>query len=205
MSDIAVVHLIDDDERLRDALAVVLTKAGFAVRVYEAANRFLDELPTIRRGCVVTDMQMPGIDGLELQRLLNARHIDVPIIVMTGHGDVPSAVTAMKAGAVEFIQKPFKSDVLVSAIRNALDRQAKDLSLKEDAAALQTRLKSLSAREREVLDRMLLGEANKTIAHNLNISSRTVEAHRAKVMTKMGVPRFSELMRMLLTAGPTID
>ena len=194
MSNSAVVHLIDDDEDVRRALAFLLGTAGLAVRVYESALAFLDKYEKGYTGCVVSDVRMPGIDGLELLRRLVDMGNVMPVIVMTGHADVPLAVEAMKAGAVEFIEKPFADEVLLQAIRLALARPGKPDP--GEAALVRARLASLSERERQVLDGLLVGQPNKVIAFNLGISPRTVEVHRANVMTKMAAASLSELVRM---------
>jgi two-component system response regulator FixJ len=196
-----VVHVIDDDEDVRQSLAFLLSAAGLAVRVHESAVAFLGVLPEIQGGCVVTDIRMPQMDGLELQRRLRDLKAGLPVIVMTGHGDVPLAVEAMKAGAVDFIEKPFDDEVLLSAIRSALSRQAKDSERETRAAAVQYRIGKLSDREREVLERLVAGKANKIIAYELGISPRTVEVYRANVMTKMEADSLSDLVRMSLTEG----
>ena len=193
-----VVHVIDDDADVRQSLAFLLSTAGFAVRVHDSAVAFLKVLPEVKDGCVVTDVRMPGIDGLELQRRLGELERRLPVIVMTGHGDVPLAVEAMKAGAVDFIEKPFDDEVMLSAIRTALARQADDRERNARAAAIQERIARLSDRERDVLDRLVAGKANKVIAHELGISPRTVEVYRANVMTKMQADSLSELVRMAL-------
>ena len=193
-----VVHVIDDDADVRQSLAFLLSTAGLAVRVHDSAVAFLKVLPEIKDGCVVTDVRMPGIDGLELQRRLGELEKRLPVIVMTGHGDVPLAVEAMKAGAVDFIEKPFDDEVMLSAIRTALARQADDRERNARTAAIQERIARLSDRERDVLDRLVAGKANKVIAHELGISPRTVEVYRANVMTKMQADSLSELVRMAL-------
>jgi two-component system response regulator FixJ len=193
-----VVHVIDDDADVRQSLAFLLSTAGLAVRVHDSAVAFLKVLPEIKDGCVVTDVRMPGIDGLELQRRLGELEKHLPVIVMTGHGDVPLAVEAMKAGAVDFIEKPFDDEVMLSAIRAALARNADDRERNARAAAIQERIARLSDRERDVLDRLVAGKANKVIAYELGISPRTVEVYRANVMTKMQADSLSELVRMAL-------
>jgi two-component system, LuxR family, response regulator FixJ len=198
----AVVHLIDDDEAVRRALAFLLTTSGFAVRVYESASAFLEVLPTLQPGCVVTDIRMPAVSGLELQRELKARHVVMPVIVMTGHGDVALAVEAMKAGAIDFIEKPFADETLIFSIRIAIDRHARDARRDRETAAIGAKLKTLSVREAEVLDGLVAGLPNKTIAYDLNISARTVEVHRANVMTKMGAANLPELVRMVFLLRP---
>jgi two-component system response regulator FixJ len=196
-----VVHLIDDDDAVRQSLAFLLGTAGLAVRTYDSAVAFLKALPTVQAGCIVTDIRMPEIDGLELQRRLNGLNLGLPVIVITGHGDVPLAVEAMKAGAVDFIEKPFDDEALLAAVRTALDRHAKDERREAELAEIRTRLESLSARERQVLEGLVAGLPNKTIAYDLNISPRTVEVHRANVMTKMQATSLSDLVRMALLAG----
>ena len=202
MTSDAVIHLIDDDEGVRHAVAFLLTASGFAVRVYDSAIAFLDALPTVQPGCIVTDVRMPGMDGLTLQRVLKTRGTGLPVIVITGHGDVPLAVEAMKAGAVDFIEKPFADDTLLSAIRVATSRHARDARRDEEAAAIETRLASLSQREREVLDGLIAGLPNKTIAYDLKISPRTVEVHRANLMTRMSAHSVADLVRMVFAVQP---
>jgi two-component system response regulator FixJ len=194
-----VVHVIDDDVDVRQSLAFLLTAAGFAVRVHESAVTFLAALPEVRGGCVLTDVRMPQMNGMELQRRLAELKSGLPVIVMTGHGDVPLAVEAMKAGAVDFIEKPFDDEVLLSAIRAALTRRARESARDARTLEIQDRIKRLSEREREVLDRLVAGKANKVIAFELGISPRTVEVYRANVMTKMQADSLSELVRMALT------
>lgn len=198
-----VVHVIDDDADVRQSLAFLLTSAGLTVRMHDSALSFLDVLPEIKDGCVVTDVRMPGMDGLELQRRLRQLKASLPVIVMTGHGDVPLAVEAMKSGAVDFIEKPFEDETLLSAIRSALARQAQASDRDARAMAIQQRIAKLSEREREVLDRLVAGKANKVIAFELGISPRTVEVYRANVMTKMQADSLSELVRMALIDGGT--
>ena len=200
MSNGAVVHLIDDDEDIRRALAFLLGTAGLAVRVHESALKFLENLDTLQPGCIVSDVRMPGMDGLELQQKLKTMGVEMPIIIMTGHADVPLAVQAMKAGAVDFIEKPFDDEILLSAIRIALDVYDKSGQSSTEIAQIQARLDTLSAREREVLVGLLAGHANKTIAYDLELSPRTVEVHRANVMSKMKARSLSELVRMAMLA-----
>jgi two-component system response regulator FixJ len=200
MSNGAVVHLIDDDEDIRRAVAFLLGTAGLAVRVHESALQFLENLDTLQPGCIVSDVRMPGMDGLELQQRLKAMGVEMPIIIMTGHADVPLAVQAMKAGAVDFIEKPFDDETLLSAIRIALDVYDKNDQSSIEIAQIQTRLDTLSAREKDVLKGLLAGHANKTIAYDLELSPRTVEVHRANVMSKMKARSLSELVRMAMLA-----
>jgi len=196
-----VVHVIDDDVAVRQSLSFLLSTAGFAVRVHESATGFLEALPATQVGCIVTDVRMPEMDGLELPRRLRARGIAVPVIVITGHGDISLAVEAMKSGAVDFIEKPFDDEVLLGAIRSALARRAEHAKGETRTAEVRNRLELLSAREREVLDGLVAGKANKVIAYDLGISPRTVEVYRANVMTKMQADSLSDLVRMVVLEG----
>jgi two-component system response regulator FixJ len=201
MASSAVVHLIDDDEAVRRAVAFLLTSAGLAVRVHESKAAFLAALPTLQPGCIVTDLRMPGIDGLELQRRLKSLGAKLPMIIMTGHADVSLAVEAMKAGAIDFIEKPFDDEQMLSAIRAALDLHDQTEFRDTEIAKTDARLRSLSARERDVLEGLLAGLPNKTIAYDLGLSARTVEVHRASLMVKMNASSLSGLVRMSLVAG----
>lgn len=193
----AIVHLIDDDEEVRRALAFLLGTAGVPVKVYETANLFLEKVQYSNDDCIVCDVRMPGIDGLQLLHLLRQKNVKMPVIIMTGHADIALAVQAMKAGAVDFIEKPFADEVLLRAIETAFDQQKK---IPESAKSEQisARFATLTAREREVLEGLLAGHPNKTIAYDLGLSPRTVEVHRANVMTKTGASSLSELVRMAL-------
>jgi len=196
-----VVHVIDDDADVRQSLAFLLSTAGIAVRVHESAVAFLQALPTIEGGCIVTDVRMPGMDGIALQRRLKADNSSIPVIVMTGHGDIALAVEAMKAGAVDFIEKPFDDDALIGAIKTALSRGRESSERRSAASVVRDRLKLLSDRERQVLDGLIAGKPNKIIAYDLGISPRTVEIYRANVMTKMQADSLSALVRMALQEG----
>jgi two-component system response regulator FixJ len=193
-----VVHVIDDDTDVRQSLAFLLSTAGLAVQVHESAVAFLKVLPKVEVGCVVTDVRMPGMDGLELQRRLQADKNAIPVIVMTGHGDIALAVEAMKAGAVDFVEKPFDDDLLIRAIKSALARVRKDSERDSAASEVRSRLELLSERERQVLQGLVAGKPNKIIAYDLGISPRTVEIYRANVMTKMQADSLSALVRMAL-------
>ena len=197
----SVIHVVDDDDAVRQSLEFLLRSAKFQVKVYDSAVAFLQGLPTLEPGCVVTDVRMPEMSGIDLLRRLRDLRIDLPVIVMTGHGDVPLAVEAMKAGASDFIEKPFDDQVLLDALRTALAGRNSDAKRQAEHAEIQERLGSLSARERQVLDGLVNGHANKIIAHDLGISPRTVEIYRANVMTKMNAPSLSDLVRMALIAG----
>ena len=199
-SNNAVVHLVDDDESVRQSVAFLLATAGFAVRVHESGSALLDAIATLQPGCVVSDVRMPGIDGLELQRRLKAEGVRLPVVVMTGHADVQLAVQAMKDGAIDFIEKPFDDEALIAAVRTALKQGSVGEGRQAEANATGAKLASLSGRERQVLDGLLAGHPNKTIAYDLQISARTVEVHRANVMKKMGASSLSELVRMVLRA-----
>ncbi|WP_421929418.1 response regulator FixJ [Neoaquamicrobium sediminum] len=194
------VHIVDDEEPVRKSLAFLLTMAGFTVRVHESATTFVDAAPSIRNGCLVTDLRMPDMTGVELLRQLGVMSANIPSIVITGHGDVPMAVAAMKAGALDFIEKPFEDEVLIEAIKRAAAKLSSEPG-GEDVVAIRTLLERLSEREREVLSGVVAGLPNKTIAYDLDISPRTVEVHRANVMSKMEARSLPELVRMALAAG----
>ena len=196
-----IVHVIDDDTDVRQSLAFLLSTAGLAVRVHDSASAFLKILSEIQDGCIVTDLRMPGVDGIELQRRLAAAGVKLPVIVMTGHGDIALAVEAMKAGAIDFIEKPFDDDVLIAAIKTALARRAGDRERHARAAQVRDRMKLLSERERQVMEGLVAGKPNKIIAYELGISARTVEIYRANVMTKMQADSLSALVRMALFEG----
>jgi len=195
-----IVHVVDDDVAVRKSLSFLLASDGLAVRLYETATAFL--AADARTGCVVTDVRMPEMDGIELLRQLSKRAMSLPVIVMTGHADVPLAVEAMKEGAVDFLEKPFDDDLFLASVRSALARhneRAED-SLRHSEA--RSRIAALSEREGQVLEGLVAGKANKVIAYDLGISPRTVEIHRANLMTKMGARSLSELVRMSLLARP---
>ena len=197
------VHVIDDDDAVRDSLAFLLETADLSVRTYASAVEFLDAVPTMPHGCIVTDVRMPEMSGVDLARRLKALGVPDPVIVITGHADVPLAVEAMKAGVADFIEKPFDDEVILSAIRTALERGGKDIEGAAERARIAERIAVLSGREHEVLEGLVAGHANKVIAYDLGISARTVEVYRANVMTKMGASSLSELVRMALIVGKT--
>lgn len=193
------VHVVDDDEAMRDSLAFLLEVSGFTPVLHESADAFLSALPIAGEGCVLTDVRMPGMSGVELARHLTGQGFGLPIIVMTGHGDIPLAVEAMKAGISDFIEKPFSDEVLIRAIKAAISRPAPGGDqARQDAL---DRLAGLSPRERDVLAGVVAGKANKVIAFELQISARTVEIYRANMMTKTGARNMAELMRIALAAG----
>ena len=201
MSDKGKVYVIDDDEAMRDSLRFLLESAGFDVTLFETAAGFLDTLPGLDFGCVVSDVRMPGLDGIELLKRMKAGHSPFPIVIMTGHGDVPLAVEAMKLGAVDFLEKPFEDDRLIGMIETAI-RQAEPAA-KSEAVTLDiaARIASLSPRERQVMEGLIAGLSNKLIARDYDISPRTIEVYRANVMTKMQANSLSELVRLAMRAG----
>ncbi len=196
-----LIHIIDDDVSVRESMGVLLRSAGFRVRTYESGAAFLQSFPQAAFGCIITDVRMSDVSGIELLRRLKDLGNKMPVIVMTGHGDVPLAVEAMKIGAADFFQKPFDADQMITAVRAALGASEKDADRDAEKAELHERLASLSPREREVLQGLVAGHPNKVIASDLGISPRTVEVYRANVMTKMKSSSLSELVRMALVAG----
>jgi two-component system, LuxR family, response regulator FixJ len=201
MSDKTVIHVIDDDAAMRDSLAFLLDANGFKPRVYETADAFLKGTSLDVARCVVSDIRMPGMTGVELVRKLKGGGSKCPVILITGHGDVALAVEAMKAGAVDFIEKPFDDEALLGAIRSALQASPADLEGSSARKEAEARLADLSPRERDVLQGLVAGKINKVIAHDLSISPRTVEVYRANLMAKTGARSMSELMRLALAAG----
>jgi two-component system, LuxR family, response regulator FixJ len=200
-TEASIVHVIDDDEAARDSLAFMLGTAKIDVKTYDSATAFLAVASNVKSGCIITDVRMPEISGIDLLRRLKELKIGVPVIVVTGHGDVPLAVEAMKIGAAEFLEKPFDDEVLLNAVRSALNRQNTDSKRQAERADIDSRLAVLSNRERDVLQGLVSGLANKQIAFNLGISPRTVEIYRANLMTKMEASSLSDLVRMALVAG----
>jgi two-component system response regulator FixJ len=196
-----MVHVIDDDEAVRQSIAFLLRTAAIDVQTYDSAAAFMKSLPDIQFGCIVTDVRMPQMSGLDLLRRLRELAVKMPVIVITGHGDVPLAVEAMKSGAADFIEKPFDDEVLLASIRSALAAQEQDNRRGAEKAEIEERIASLSNRERQVLEGLVAGLPNKTIAYDLGISPRTVEIYRANVMTKMKALSLSDLVRMALIGG----
>lgn len=199
------VYVIDDDEAMRDSLNFLLDSAGFGVTLFDDAQAFLDALPGLAFGCVVSDVRMPGLDGIELLKRMKAQQSPFPILIMTGHGDVPLAVEAMKLGAVDFLEKPFDDDRLTSMIESAIreaEPAARNEAVSQDIAA---RVASLSPRERQVMEGLIAGLSNKLIAREYDISPRTIEVYRANVMTKMQAGSLSELVRLAMRAGMLED
>jgi two-component system, LuxR family, response regulator FixJ len=196
-----IVHIVDDEEPVRKSLAFMLTIEGFAVRLHESATAFLSVAPNLRDSVLITDLRMPDMSGVDLLRRLEELPTKIPSIVITGHGDVPMAVEAMKSGALEFIEKPFQDDVLIEAIKRAASEIAEKHDDGVDTAEIRSRFESLTDREKQVLGGVVAGLANKSIAYDLDISPRTVEVHRASVMSKMQARSLPELVRMTLAAG----
>jgi two-component system, LuxR family, response regulator FixJ len=205
MPDKGKVYVIDDDEAMRDSLNFLLDSADFKVTLFETALSFLDTLPSLDFGCVVSDVRMPGLDGIELLKRMKAGNSTFPIVIMTGHGDVPLAVEAMKLGAVDFLEKPFEDDRLIGMIEAAI--QQAEPAAKSEAVTLDiaSRIATLSPRERQVMDGLIAGLSNKLIAREYDISPRTIEVYRANVMTKMQANSLSELVRLAMRAGMLND
>jgi len=199
MSD-CLVHVIDDDAAIRDALILLLTADGLTVEAHDSADAFLDRLDSLPSGCVITDVQMPGMTGLELLSRLRPRAREFPIIVLTGQADVPMAVEALRNGALDLVEKPFESASLLETVRRALARRSEAQALESAKVEIAERLQSLSSREREVLEGVVAGGSNKEVARTLAISPRTVESYRANIMMKMRASSLSELVRMTLLA-----
>ncbi len=195
-----IIYVIDDDDAVRQSLEFLLKTAGMTVRGFEHAKAFLDILPRVEHGCVITDVRMPGMSGIDLLRSLKDTNPELPVIVITGHGDISLAVEAMKIGAIDFLEKPFDDDQLIAAVRAALNRDAGVVKRKAELGEITEKLAELSNRERQVLDGLVAGKANKSIAFDLGISPRTVEIYRANVMTKMAANSLSDLVRMAMLA-----
>ena len=201
----SLVHVIDDDPAMRDSLEFLFDTAGLPVRAYDSAVAFMAALGEGAEGCVVTDVRMPEMSGVELLKELRDRGSSLPVIVITGHGDVPLAIEAMKSGAKDFLEKPFDDERLLGVVRSALEESGASRGERAEQAQVLQRIGKLSHRERQVLKRLVDGQLNKTIAWELGISPRTVEVYRAKLMAKMGAPAFADLVRMALLAGDLKD
>jgi len=199
--DEPLVYLVDDDEAVRDALGLLLKSVGLQSRLYASALEFLEDYSPERHACLVADIRMPGLSGLELQQRLNEQHAEIPIIFITGHGDVPMAVNAMKSGATDFIQKPFRDQDLLDRINKALQQDKERRVSGAQTRVIRDRLKLLTPRELEVMQRVVRGQANKVIAMDLGVSQRTVELHRARVMRKLKMRSLAELVQAVSSLG----
>jgi two-component system response regulator FixJ len=198
--ELRLVHVVDDDDAIRRSVSFALKTSGFQVRVYESGGDLLKAASDLETGCILLDIRMPGMDGLEVQEALKTKGVGLPVIIMTGHGDVTLAVRAMKAGAIDFIEKPFQKAVLLSAIEQGISRLKHSAANVRDASEAAVKLQLLTPREREVLDGLSKGLPNKSIAYDLGISPRTVEIHRANLMSKLGVKSLSEALRIAFAA-----
>jgi two-component system response regulator FixJ len=197
----AVIYVIDDDEAVRQSIEFLLKTVGITVRSFESARAFFEVLPEIDGGCIVSDVRMPDITGIDLLRRVRESKPDLPVILITGHGDVPLAVEAMKLGAADFLEKPFDDDLLIASVRSALSQGADAAKRNAEIADIHDKLAGLSNRERQVLEGLVAGKPNKVIAFDLGISPRTVEIYRANLMTKMAANSLSDLVRMAMLAG----
>lgn len=193
-----LIYIVDDDDAVRDSLAILLESAGFEVEAFVAAESALERCRAQLPACVVTDVRMPGMDGLSLHHALMSANIDVPVIIMTGHGEVPLAVSAMKAGVSDFVEKPFTDDYIIASVAEAIRKGQNRQNKQAVSPEMLGRFESLTPREREVFDLLIAGDPNKIIAHVLDISIRTVEIHRARVMEKMKAKSLPELVRMAM-------
>ncbi len=201
MTDDLSVFIVDDDESVRDSLQALLDASGYATSAYESGVDFLEAANKIGRGCVLLDVRMPKMDGLEVQAHLREARPDLPVVIVTGHGDVPMAVRAMKAGAVDFVEKPFAEGLLLECVKRALGMVARAEQADAFGDAARENLKKLTPREHDVLIELVIGRPNKVIAYELGISPRTIEIHRARIMEKMGAESISHLVRLALAAG----
>ena len=196
-----IVHVIDDDEAVRDSIAFLLRSSEFSVRSYASALEFLDGIDGVETGCVITDVRMPDIDGIELLRRMADRRMTIPVIVITGHGDVALALDAIRAGAIDFIEKPFDHEALLSAVRSSLGHPGANAGQRRE---VQERLSTLSPMEQQVLQGLTAGKSNKEIASTLQVGSPQIDVHRASVLTKMQARSLSHLVRILLQAGKPV-
>jgi two-component system response regulator FixJ len=199
------VYVIDDDPAMRDSLEFLLDAADYSVTLYESALSFLDSMPSLPFGCIVSDVRMPGMDGMDLLKQLKSERARLPVVMMTGHGDVPLAVEAMKLGAIDFIEKPFEDERLIGMIDAALQQASEGAKNEAIALDIAARIQTLSPRERQVMDGLVAGLSNKVIAREFDISPRTIEVYRANVMTKMQAGSLSELVRLAMRGGALKD
>ena len=195
-----IVHIVDDDSAIRDSLSFLMKSVGFESKVYASAETFLNQADFDKPGCLIVDVRMRGMSGLELQQVLNEKNSKLPVIIITGHGDIPMAVQAMQAGAVDFLEKPYDNQILIARIRQCLEEVTKEQDKESRIAEAKARLTQLTPRELEVLNLLVAGKHNKIIANELNISVRTAEAHRAKVMKKLQADSLSDIVRIALNA-----
>ena len=198
MSVNAIIHIVDDDKAVRDSLSFLMKSVGFDSRAYASAESFLEQADMDRVGCLIADVRMQGMSGLELQQVLNEQGSKLPVIIITGHGDVPMAVQAMKAGAVDFLEKPYDNQILIARIKHCLQELSKEQDRESKVAEAKSQLAQLTNREREVMNLLVAGKHNKAIADDLNISVRTAETHHAKVMKKLHADSLSDVVRMAL-------
>lgn len=201
MTDKRVVHIVDDEEAMRRSTGYALKTSGYLVTTWTSGVAFLKEVRHAEDGCVLLDVRMPDIDGIEVQRVLAERGVTMPVVIMTGHGDISIAVRAMKAGAVDFLEKPFKKASLLQAIEMAFERLEFRNGAAARAADAQVIIGALTQREREVLEGLAQGLPNKSIAYDMGVSTRTVEVHRANLMAKLGVRSLSDALRIAFAAG----
>ena len=198
MSSEPIVHIVDDDKAIRDSLAMLMKSVGYESESYDSAEMFLNKADLCTPGCLIADIRMQGISGLELQQLLNNKGSKIPVIIITGHGDVPMAVQAMKAGAIDFLEKPYDNELLVARIKQCLSEVSRSQVKSRIVAEAKARISHLTPREKEVMNLLVAGKHNKIIAKELNISVRTAEAHRAKVMKKLHAKSLSDVVRLAL-------
>jgi len=197
----SIIYIVDDDDAVRQSLQFLLKTAGLKAQTFESARAFFEVLPQVTSGCVITDVRMPDITGIDLLKKVKQVNPDLPVIVITGHGEIALAVEAMKIGAMDFLEKPFDDEHLLASVRIALDRDKESAKRHAELSEIQQKLAALSNRERQVLEGLVAGNPNKTIAFDLGISPRTVEIYRANLMTKMAANSLSDLVRMAMTAG----
>ena len=196
-----LIFVVDDDDAVRASLRAVLETAGYRTTVFESGIAFLDFPHPALGACIVLDVKMPGLDGLDVQRRLDDRGATLPVVILTGHGDIAMAVQAMRAGAADFLEKPVSRDRLLESIARAIDTDRNARQDQRERSDIGTRLGALTTRERQVLERLVTGRTNKVVAHELGISARTVEVYRRNVMAKMGADSLSRLVRMTLVGG----